>query len=449
MLTEAKTFAAHPELVDSVIPRPFDQSSVIRGSKSNVSRALSRAPAKIAILDHTAALGGGEIALLNFVRLLDRSKYDPVVVLFSDGPLRDQLTHACVRSTLIPLNKKVVNARKDTLGARTLVKIPQLISALGFSLRLMDYLRSEGFALIHTNSLKSDILGGIAGKIARIPVIWHVRDRIETDYLPTSVVGAFRMLAKFIPTCVVANSAATLETLRLPANRFRATVPSGISLGPSLRVVHDGTHASMGEENPDRPTGQIPIVGMVGRLSPWKGQHIFIKAASEVLKRFPQCRFQIVGSALFGEDYYETGIRELANRLGISDSVELLGFRTDAAQLMANFRILVHASTTGEPFGQVIVEGMAAGKPIVATDGGGVPEIVVDGVTGILVPMGDAGSMARAICRLLEDEQLSHRMGIAGNLRVRERFDIEQTVKKIEKIYDSLLLGGNTDSVKV
>jgi len=146
-------------------------------------------PAKIAILDHTAALGGGEIALLNFVRLLDRSRYEPVVVLFSDGPLRDRLAAAGIRSILVPLSAKVVNARKDTLGARTLVKIPQLISALGFSVRLIEYLRSEGFALVHTNSLKSDLLGGIAAKIARIPVIWHVRDRIEADYLPASERG--------------------------------------------------------------------------------------------------------------------------------------------------------------------------------------------------------------------------------------------------------------------
>jgi glycosyltransferase involved in cell wall biosynthesis len=449
VLTKAQTFAARSELVDSVIPRPFDELSVIRVSDSSIVRAASRPPAKIAILDHTAALGGGEIALLNFVRLLDRSRYDPVVILFSDGPLRDRLTNARVRSVLIPLNANVVNARKDTLGARTLVKIPQLISALDFSLRLLSYLRSERFALIHTNSLKSDILGGIAGKIARVPVIWHVRDRIDTDYLPKSVVAAFRLLAKFLPTCVIANSAATLETLHLPANRFRATVPSGISLGPSRRVVHDGTHSNMGDQNPDRRAGQTPVIGIVGRLSPWKGQHIFIKAASEVLKRFPQCRFQIVGSALFGEDHYEKGIFQLINRLGITNSVELLGFRTDVAQLMANFRILVHASTSGEPFGQVIVEGMALGKPIVATNGGGVPEIVVDGVTGILVPMGNAGAMARAICRLLEDEQLGHRMGIAGSQRVREFFDIEQTVKKIEKIYDSLLLGGTNHSVKL
>jgi len=439
MLTEPQTLAAHPVLANRTISRPFN----------HVSRRLSRRPAKIAILDHTAALGGGEIALLNFVRLLDRSKYEPVVILFSDGPLRDKLANVGVRSILIPLSAKVVNARKDTLGAATFLKIPQLISALGFCVRLINYLRSEGFTLIHTNSLKSDILGGIAGKIARVPIIWHVRDRIETDYLPTRVVAAFRMLAKFIPTCVIGNSAATLQTLQLPANRFRATVPSGISLGPSLRVVHDGTPASMDQKNSEKPFDQIPIVGIVGRISPWKGQHIFIKAASEVLKRFPRCKFQIVGSALFGEDHYEKGICDLINRLGVASSVELLGFRTDVARLISNFRILVHASTTGEPFGQVIVEGMAAGKPIVATNGGGVPEIVIDGVTGILVPMGDPSTMATAICTLLEDEQLSNRMGIAGSRRARESFDIEQTVKKIEKIYDSLLLGGTTYSVRV
>ncbi len=142
-------------------------------------------------------------------------------------------------------------------------------------------------------------------------------------------------------------------------------------------------------------------IGLVGRISPWKGQHIFIRAAALVHQRFREARFFIIGAALFGEDQYEQEIRRLPGELGIEGIVEFSGFRSDVKQAIAELDLVVHASTQGEPFGQVIIEGMAAGKPVVATDGGGVPEIVEDGHTGILVPMGNVQAMADAICQIL------------------------------------------------
>jgi len=128
----------------------------------------------------------------------------------------------------------------------------------------------------------------------------------------------------------------------------------------------------------------------------------------------------IIGSALFGEDSYESQIRLLPKQLGIEEVVHFAGFRANIRHEIEGLDLVVHASTTGEPFGQVIIEGMAAAKPIVATDGGGVPEIVDNGKTGILVPMADAKSMASAICRLLEDPDQAKRMGAEGLHRFRD-----------------------------
>ena len=161
-----------------------------------------------------------------------------------------------------------------------------------------------------------------------------------------------------------------------------------------LRVVHDGTTAPSEQviaamalsatAAPVRSGG--PCVALVGRITRWKGQHIFLQAAAWVHRRFPEARFQIVGAALFDEKAYEAEIRELAVKLGVQNYVDFLGFRSDIPQYMAGIDLLVHASITGEPFGQVIIEAMASGKPVVATNGGGVPEIVVHGETGLLVP---------------------------------------------------------------
>src|SRR5262249_39232243 len=153
--------------------------------------------------------------------------------------------------------------------------------------------------IIHTNSLKSDVIGGIAGRMARVPVIWHVRDRIAEDYLPKPAVKMFRFLCRRIPNYVIANSNATLETLKLPRRSSSTAIYSGVV--ERTRVVHDGvTDAQTGASAWISPG--YPVIGLVGRLSPWKGQHIFIQAASEVVKRHPNARFQIIGSAMFGEE---------------------------------------------------------------------------------------------------------------------------------------------------
>ena len=188
---------------------------------------------RIAIVDHTAALGGGEIALLNFVSRLDREKYDPLVILFSDGPLRHKLAEAGVRIAMFPLNPRVNNVRKDTLKGKSLLRIPRILAAICFSFRLSRFLLQEKFDLVHTNSLKSDVLGGLAARLAGIPVIWHIRDRIDLDYLPKTAVRIFRCLARFVPRQVVANSAATLDTIQLPKHRLRTTIYSGISIASS------------------------------------------------------------------------------------------------------------------------------------------------------------------------------------------------------------------------
>ena len=234
-------------------------------------------------------------------------------------------------------------------------------------------------------------------------MVWHVRDRIDDDYLPRQVALIFRLLCRVMPDFVVANSAATLQTLHLTGTAQHTVIPSGCA------VVHDGIHAGL--EIAAKNASEPPLIGLVGRIAPWKGQHIFIQAAAEVHKHFPECRFQIIGAPLFGEEDYQKELHDLALSLAISDCIEFTGFQDDVASFIERLDILVHASITGEPFGQVVIEAMASGKPVVATNGGGIPEIVQHQITGLLVPMGDAKSMAAAILRLLANRGTGRRNG--------------------------------------
>jgi glycosyltransferase involved in cell wall biosynthesis len=394
-----------------------------------------RLPRRILFLDHTGALGGGEIALLNLVTHLDASRYQPVVVLFADGPLRGRLAAAGVESHVLPLDPGVGDARKDALGLPSILQVRRAVTAAAFCVRLAALLRRLRGDLVHANSLKSDVLGGVAARLAGLPVVWHVRDRIADDYLPRPVAAAFRALARALPDHVIANSAATRATLvgtGPAAGRRRSAA--------CCTVVHDGT--VLPPAGPPAAGGGWaaggPRVGLVGRIAPWKGQDVFLRAAAEVRRRFPAARFLVVGGALFGEADFERRVRSLAAELGLGDAVAFTGFRADAAALIAGLDVLVHASVVGEPFGQVIIEGMAAGKPVVATRGGGVPEIVADGETGLLVPMGDAAAMAAAVARLLADPAAAREMGRRGRRRAAERFAIAGTARGVERVLDRL-----------
>lgn len=383
----------------------------------------------ILFFDHTAALGGGEIALLHLVAALDRERFEPVVVLGSEGPLCEKLTSAGIETHVLALAPEVVQTRKGSLGSGSLLKIGLIVRALLYVAKLRRFIVKRGVDLVHTNSLKADLIGGLAARLARVPVIWHIRDRIADDYLPPSVVVMIRWLLRIIPNGIIANSEATFRTLRLPSSANAIVVPSG--------VVHDGVAPVL--ETAARLGSRNPLIGIVGRISPWKGQHIFLRAAAIVRERFPGARFQIIGSALFDEAEYEKEIRALAVALRLCDAVEFTGFRLDVPELISKLDILTHASTTGEPFGQVVAEGMIAGKPVVATDGGGVPEIIEDGISGVLVPMDDAPALATAILRLMEDPQWAERMAKAGRQRILSHFMIEHTVGKVQNVYDELL----------
>jgi glycosyltransferase involved in cell wall biosynthesis len=389
-------------------------------------------PARVLFLGHTAVLGGAEIALLRLVGAIDRTRFVPVVVLFSDGLLVEHLARLSVETHVLPLAPGIVNARKDTLGPTAILRMRDIAVTFGYVYRLARLIRSLGVDLVHANTLKADVIGGLAATLAGRPVIWHVHELLQSGYLPAFARRAFLALGRTLPNHILTNSHSTLSYL-LPGRRDR------------MSVVHPGIDVR--PRTPAKGPSPLarPVVGLVGRIAPFKGQHVFIRAAARVLAEFPSAKFKIVGGALFGEDVYEQSLRALAATLGLDGAIEFTGFRDDARCLIRDVDVLVHASVLGEGFGQVVIEGMAAGKPIVATNGGAIPEIIEDGVTGLLVPMGDDQAMARAICSLLSDPARATEMGQIGRRRVLQKFTVEQTAEKVQSVYEGVLRASNGD----
>lgn len=387
-------------------------------------------PIRVLFVNHTAKAGGGELALRLLIQNLDRAFVRPQLVLFEDGPIAEMFSKDTAVH-ILPLADEIRERRKDTLGAIKMSDLSRLFALPGFIVRLSRLIDRLDVDVVHTNSLKADILGGIAARLARKRVVWHVRDRITDDYLPSTTVRIFRRLARLIPHAIITNSHATLETLCLPKRTDRGAHSNLVT------VAHDGFDFTELAESNNVP-GPHLVIGLVGRVSPWKGQDVFLRAIHQIHLEFPRARFQIIGSALFGEEAYGDHIRALSHELGLDKCVEFCGFVRDIQRHIASLDVVVHASTIPEPFGQVIIEGMAAGKPIIATHGGGAAEIVVDGVSGLLVPMNDPEALANTLRMLIGDPNLRERLGSAGYSRVDKTFRIEFTAAKVSKVYSEL-----------
>lgn len=378
-------------------------------------------------------MSGGEIALLNLINSLDKGQYQPIVVLCSEGPFADNLRANGIETHVLSLDEIVLHTRKNSIGVSSVLQLKKLASLLTYTGRLANLFRQLRADLVHTNSLKADIIGAVSGRLAHIPVIWHVRDRIADDYLPSSVAASFRWLSTFLPTHVITISQAARQTL--PADKNHSD-----ELG-RFSVVHDGVSPdAFGVSDSRNWNSQDKVrIGIVGRISPWKGQHVFVKAAALVRRQFPNAEFQIIGGALFNEHAYEAELHSLVDKEKLADTVHFLGFRSDVLEVMQGLDIIVHASTIGEPFGQVIVEGMAASKPVIATNGGAVPEIIQNGTTGILVNAENEQALADALVSLLNDPEHARAIGLAGRERARSNFSIEKTARNVERIYERFL----------
>jgi glycosyltransferase involved in cell wall biosynthesis len=180
-----------------------------------------------------------------------------------------------------------------------------------------------------------------------------------------------------------------------------------------------------------------PVLGTFSRLAPWKSQHVLLDA----LVRLPGAQALVVGDALFGEQDYARALHRRAAALGIAERVHFLGFRDDIPALMRLVDVVVHTSVAPEPFGRVLVEGMLACRPVVATRAGGAREIIDDGVTGLLLPPGDAAALSSALAALLADRERARALAARGRGAAVRRFSRHAMLNGVERHVRQVIAG--------
>jgi glycosyltransferase involved in cell wall biosynthesis len=378
-------------------------------------------PARVLALDHAGVLGGAELSMLDVIAGLDE---DVAVRLFADGPLREEL------------ERRGVDVEVLAMGALGDVQkgghLPSLRALLAMW-RLSGRVANEGRAVrvLYANSQKAFVVAALAGLRCRRPVVWHLRDLLGAPHFSALNTRAVVTLANWCAARVIANSRATAEAFVAHGGRRAKVrvVHNGIDTAPFDAVTDADARALREQLSP----GAGYVMAVCGRLHEWKGQHTAIAAMRELPG---DCHLWIAGAPLFGEQAFEQGLRIQAAQLGLGSRVHFLGFRDDIAVLMRAADVVVHTSTLPEPFGRVIVEGMLARRPVIATAAGGVGEILADGRTGVLVPPGNAAAIAAAVQALRDDPPRAAAIAAAGSEHARATFSLGAMVRGVRAVLD-------------
>jgi glycosyltransferase involved in cell wall biosynthesis len=384
----------------------------------DIALTLPAKPVVVLELNATSALGGGPKIMLDLVRGLHRDRFAPVVIAPDDGPY-----YARFRDLAVPVVDVALRSYSPA-ALRTVVAT----------------VRRHRVDVIHSHGKGAGLYGRLAAALTRTPAVHtfhglHYRAYgllKRAAYLRTE-----RLLARFT-RCFVHVSRSELDD----AVRLRVSDPA------RAIVVWNGLDCAELDQVPSNRARVLAalglradvVVGTVARLSPQKGLDDFVRAARLVADRFPGVGFALIGDAPAGDERIRDRLHSLVAELGLREQLVMPGYRNDAVALMKAFDVYASSSLwEGAPV--TLLEAMACRIPVVATDVGGNNEAVVDGVTGLLVPVQSPEALARRTCELLADASRRRRLGEAGRQRVEAQFSLERMVRDTERAYEVVAAG--------
>ena len=387
------------------------------------------APPGVLFVHAGAELYGADRILLELAEGLRHRGHALQVVLPGPGPLHEELARVGVptqRHNLGVLRRRYFNLRG------LLNRGCRLLSAVRYLRRLI---REQHIAVVHSNTT-AVFAGVLAARLAGVPHVWHVHE-ITTRPL---------WFARAVAACVARLSQRAVFV-------SEATREHMCRLNEGLRakalVIHNGidtTRALAGQPGVLRREcgweAGAPVVGMIGRINWWKGQTSLLECAVQLAPRHPALRFLMVGGTYEGDNRVRDELLAGIERHQLQGVVVVQDFRPDIGNVLADIDIFVLPSTEPDPFPTVVLEAMAAGKPIVAYRHGGVCEMVEDGVSGLLCTPGAPAEMAAALARLVAAPELRQRMGQAGQQRLQALFTREAFIDRFAALYRQLATPG-------
>lgn len=368
--------------------------------------------------------GGSPEIALSIAQRLDRDRYEVKLIsgltVEPQRHIKDYTEKTGVKVTFVTGLRREINPVKDFLAF----------------LKLYWLIKRENPDIVHTHTSKAGILGRWAAELARVPIIIHMpHGHVFCGYYGSLkskfLVLLERVTAKITDSIITLTEIGKEEHVKYGIGREKQFIP--IHNGIELRDYLDLKVDVAAKKRQMNLASSSVVVGVFARLEPIKGHRFVLEAAALVVKDFPELKVLVVGSGSLRER-----LEEKAKKLNLTRCVDFLGTIDDIREVLPICDIVVLPSLY-EGFGIVLIEAQAAGKAVVATKVGGIPEVVKDGETGILVPSRDPQAMAEAIITLLSDKERCYNIGEAGRAWVAPRFSAELMVGKIEQLYQNLL----------
>lgn len=391
-------------------------------------------PARILFVEGNTdgTVGGSYFILLDLVLRLDRSRYEPIVVFRDENRVAASLRDAGVRVLIIPpyepfvfdsphLNRWLAPLKKGLNFVR---------GGIGEALAVRRLLVRERIDLVNLNNSVTENHEWMAAAFSLgIPCITHQMG-IPPRYSLVSRVFGRRLGA------VICLSQAILDAMRVSGLDLPRAVIIYSAFDPSRYSLRDD--ALTLRERHDIPPN-APVIGVIGNIKEWKGQETAIRAMGILASGHPELRCILVGATAQGDRPYKERLDRLCVELGLHDRVIFAGSQDNPIDYMRLMDVVMHTSTSPEPFGIVLLEAMLVAKPLISTTIGGPVEIVDDGVTGRLVEPGRPDALADAVDACLRDPDEAAAMGHRGKERLFDKFAIERTLLATSAHYDRLL----------
>ena len=390
---------------------------------------------RIVYLNPVGRLGGAETSLREVLASVRAAEpgWDLWLLLGEDGPLAQNARDLGVRVFVKPYPASLARLG-DSGGWAALTR---LLKAAGSSAKyarsLALWLREIDPDIVHSNGFKMHMLGAWT-RPRRSRLIWHIHDYVSPRRLMRWLLRPFRKAC----TLAIVNSRSVAHDVErvLPGLRI-VPIYNAIDLN---RFTPDGDRLDLDAKAGLTPAAPGTVrVGLIATFAVWKGHKIFLEALARLSPGTP-VRGYIIGGPIYqtaGSQWSVQELHQTAERLAVARQVGFTGFLEDTPAAMRSLDVIVHASTEPEPFGMVIIEGMACGRAVIASQAGGAAELFVDGESALAHPPGDSAELARQIERLSRDEGLRRSLGQAGRANAEKMFDGKRLADELRAVYAS------------
>lgn len=371
----------------------------------------------ILLLHSASDTYGSSRIFLEVVKIYLKAGINPVVLLSGEGPLTEKLQEMNVR---IEIQNLGILRRKYVTPIGLLNRFSKNRKAYAY----LDSLHAKyDFKLIYSNTL-AVIIGAFWAQRNQLPHIWHIHEILPG---PAALV---KLLAKMLDSStpnpiVVSNAVATHWNDRLKTSK-PVVIHNGICYDSYLKE-YPNAKSKLG-----LPVDNL-VITMIGRINPGKGQLFFLEVAKRLIKSYPHLHFVLTGDPFPGYEPIAEGITEFIVKNNLEQNVTDLGFRSDIPMILAATDIFMLPSILSDSFPTVILEAMASGKPVIATQSGGAEEMLTEGKNGFLIPIGNVDKAVSAFKKLIEQEELRLAFGNSGRTKVLQEYSLELFEEKITK----------------